>query len=123
MLSEPFFKECIDHVLPFDMRAVGCLRQSPLALDIYVWLTYRMSYLSKRTTIPWLALAGQFGSGYAMNEQGLRDFKRAFLRELKHVLVIYPKAKVSDSANGLVMYPSPPHVAYKSAPIQKGLVF
>ena len=123
MLSEPFFKECIEHVLPFDMRAVRGLRQSPLALDIYVWLTYRMSYLSKRTTIPWVALAGQFGSGYAMTEQGLRDFKRAFLRELKHVLVIYPQAKVSDGVNGLVMYPSPPHVAYKSTPIQKGLGF
>lgn len=123
MLSEPFFKECIEHVLPFDMRAVRGLRQSPLALDIYVWLTYRMSYLSKRTTVPWVALAGQFGSGYAMTEQGLRDFKRAFLRELKHVLVIYPRAKVSDGVNGLVMYPSPPHVAYKSTPIQKGLGF
>lgn len=123
MLSEPFYKECIEHVLPFDMRAVRGLRQSPLALDIYVWLTYRMSYLSKRTTIPWVALAGQFGSGYAMTEQGLRDFKRAFLRELKHVLVIYPQAKVSDGVNGLVMYPSPPHVAYKSTPIQKGLGF
>lgn len=123
MLSEPFFKECIEHVLPFDMRAVRGLRQSPLALDIYVWLTYRMSYLSKRTTIPWVALAGQFGSGYAMTEQGLRDFKRAFLRELKHVLVIYPQAKVSDGVNGLVMYPSPPHVAYKSTPVQKGLGF
>lgn len=123
MLSEPFFKECIEHVLPFDMRAVRGLRQSPLALDIYVWLTYRMSYLSKRTTIPWVALAGQFGSGYAMTEQGLRDFKRAFLRELKHVLVIYPQAKISDSVNGLVLYPSPPHVAYKSTPIQKGLGF
>jgi hypothetical protein len=123
MLSEPFFKECIEHVLPFDMRAVRGLRQSPLALDIYVWLTYRMSYLSKRTTIPWIALAGQFGSGYSMNEQGLRDFKRAFLRELKHVLVIYPKAKVSDGQNGLVMYPSPTHVAYKSTPIQPSLGF
>lgn len=123
MLSEPFFKECIEHVLPFDMRAVRGLRQSPLALDIYVWLTYRMSYLSKRTTIPWVALAGQFGSGYAMTEQGLRDFKRAFLRELKHVLVIYPQAKVSNSPNGLVLYPSPTHVAFKSTPVQKGLGF
>jgi hypothetical protein len=123
MLSEPFFKECIEHVLPFDMRAVRGLRQSPLALDIYIWLTYRMSYLSKRTTIPWIALAGQFGSGYATSEQGLRDFKRAFLRELKHVLVIYPQAKVADGLHGLVMYPSPPHVAYKSTPIQKGLGF
>lgn len=123
MLSEPFFKECIEHALPFDMRAIRVLRQSPLALDIYVWLTYRMSYLSKRTTIPWIAMAGQFGSGYSLNEQGLRDFKRAFLRELNHVLAIYPKAKVADGKHGLIMYPSPTHVALKSTPIQPSLGF
>jgi len=110
-LSEPFYKECIEHTLPFDMRAIKVLRQSPLALDIYIWLTYRMSYLSKRTTIPWVSLAGQFGSGYSLSEQGLRDFKRAFLRELKHVLAIYPAARVSDGKNGLILYPSATHVA------------
>jgi len=110
-LSERFFNECVEHKLPFDMRAIRALRQSPLALDIYVWLTHRMSYLSKRTTIPWISLSGQFGSGYAVTDQGLRDFKRAFLRELKHVQIIYPAARVSDSRNGLVLYPSPTHVS------------
>lgn len=120
-LSEPFFKECIEHPLPVDVRAMRSLGKSPLALDIYVWLSHRMSYLSRRTTIPWVSLAGQFGAGYAMGEQGLRDFKRAFLRELKHVMVIYPKAKVADSPNGLVLYPSPPHVPFSSAPKQRRL--
>lgn len=119
MLSEPFYKECIDHKLPFDMRAIRSLRQSPLALDIYIWMTHRMSYLSKRTTIPWISLAGQFGSSYADNDQGLRDFRRAFLRELKHVLIIYPQAKVSHSENGLVMYPSPTHIAPSSVFVSK----
>jgi len=110
-LSERFFNECVEHKLPFDMRAIRALRQSPLALDIYVWLTHRMSYLSKRTTIPWISLSGQFGAGYAVTDQGLRDFKRAFLRELKHVQIIYPAARVSDSPNGLVLYPSPTHIS------------
>lgn len=123
MLSEAFYQECIDHVLPFDMRAVKALGSSPLAFDIYVWLTYRMSYLSRRTIIPWIALAGQLGSGYAMNDQGLRDFRRAFIRELKHILVVYPQAKVSPSETGLILYPSPPHVAYKTTPTQKRLGF
>lgn len=111
-LSEPFFKECIEHPIPLDMRAMRALGQSPLALDIYVWMTHRMSYLSRRTIIPWISLQGQFGSNYAADEQGMRDFKRAFLRELKQVLVVYPEAKVSDSASGLVMHPSPPHVPF-----------
>lgn len=122
-LSEPFFKECIDHPLPVDMRAMKVLRQSPLALDIYVWLTHRMSYLSKRTTIPWVSLSGQFGAGYALTDQGLRDFKRAFLRELKNVVAIYPEAKLSESRNGLVLYPSPTHVLPDNKPKQPSLPF
>jgi hypothetical protein len=123
-LSEPFFKECIEHPIPLDMRAMRALGQSPLALDIYVWMTHRMSYLSRRTIIPWISLQGQFGSNYAADEQGMRDFKRAFLRELKQVLVVYPEAKVSDSASGLVMHPSPPHVPFdKKKSRQRPLTF
>ncbi|MGU5469266.1 replication protein RepA [Pseudomonas aeruginosa] len=123
MLSQPFFKECLDHPIPVDLRAMRVLRQSPLALDIYVWLTHRMSYLSKRTTIPWVSLSEQFGAGYALTDQGLRDFKRAFLRELKNVIAIYPEAKVSDSRNGLVLYPSPTHVLPDTTPKQPSLPF
>lgn len=122
-LSQPFFKECIEHTLPFDLRAIKGLRQSPLALDIYMWLTHRMSYLSKRTVIPWVALAGQLGADYAPNDQGLRDFRRAFLRELKNVLTIYPKARVEDGKHGLILYPSPTHVAHAKSPVQPSLLF
>lgn len=114
VLSRPFFQECVDHPVPVDLRAMKSLRHSPLALDIYVWLTHRMSYLSKRTLIPWFSLQAQFGSAYATNEQGLRDFKRALLRELKHVLTIYSDAKIATNDNGLVLYPSPTHVPSKA---------
>lgn len=109
-LSEPFFKECVEHPIPLDMRAMRSLGSSPLALDIYVWMTHRMSYLSRMTIIPWISLQAQFGAGYQQNDRGLLDFKRAFLRELKNVLVVYPEANVSDSPAGLVMYPSATHI-------------
>jgi len=101
-LSEPFFKECLDHPLPVDLRAMRVLRQSPLALDIYIWLTHRMSYLSKRTTIPWVSLSGQFGAGYVQTDQGLRDFKRTFLRELKNKRAEYGEEIVSTLSTQLV---------------------
>jgi Plasmid encoded RepA protein len=107
LLSQPFFNEITAHPVPIDLRALRALKRSPLALDIYMWLTYRMFYLSKSTTIPWTALAGQFGSGYAQT----RQFKAAFLQELKKVLVVYPEAKVEDAAHGLMLLPSKPHVA------------
>jgi hypothetical protein len=53
----------------------------------------------------------QFGADYSMEGQGPRDFKRNFLLRLKKVLSIYDTAKVSSVENGLLMKPSPPHVA------------
>ncbi len=122
-LSRPFFQECLDHPVPVNLVAMKALRHSPLALDIYVWLTHRMSYLSKRTVIPWISLSAQFGAAYATNDQGLRDFKRAFLREMKHVITIYTDAKVGTSEYGLVLNPSPTHIPPKAAQSQPTLPF
>ena len=106
-LSEPFFREVTEHPVPIDMRALRALKRSPMALDMYAWLTYRMSYLNKQTEIPWGALAAQFGSDYAR----LRDFKSAFLREMRKVLAVYPAARVTEGHHGLLLKPSRPHIA------------
>lgn len=105
-LSEPFFKEVINHPVPIDLRALKALSRSPLALDIYTWLTYRMSYLQRETTVPWAALEVQFGAGYKRT----RDFKAAFVEHLKSVLAVYWEAKASGTDRGLFLRPSQPHV-------------
>lgn len=105
-LSEPFFRSVIKAPVPVDLDALAQLRGSALRLDIYTWLTYRMSYLQKRTTVPWESLAFQFGGDYAE----IRKFKRDFLRQLAAVRVVYPTVKVEPTAAGLVLRPSPPHV-------------
>ena len=110
-LSEPFFREVTEHPVPIDMRALRALKRSPMALDMYAWLTYRMSYLNKQTEIPWGALAEQFGSDYAR----LRDFKSAFLREMRKVLAVYPAARVTEGHHGLLLKPSRPHIAATQA--------
>jgi hypothetical protein len=109
-LSERFYEEIRTSPVPIDMRAMKALKKSPLALDIYFWLTYRLSYLRQPRVIPWAALQLQFGAGYKADARGRRDFKRAFLRELKKVALIYPKAKVETEEGGLVLKPSSTHV-------------
>jgi hypothetical protein len=79
-LYEDFFREIIERPVPIDMRALKALKRSPLALDIYCWLTYRMFYLRKPTEIPWSSLQLQFGADYPTTGQGLRDFKKNFLK-------------------------------------------
>jgi len=110
-LSEQFFNEVVHRPVPIDMRAIRALKQSPMALDVYTWLTYRVSYLKRPTVIPWAALALQFGSDYAR----LRDFKAALITELKKVLVVYGRVQVEALEDGLLVKPSLTHISRKDA--------
>lgn len=111
-LSNNFFKECVSSPVPIDLRAYKALRGSPLAMDVYTWLTYRMSYVTRRTKpILWEDLMLQFGSSYTTSfDQAVRDFRKAFLKALKMVQVVYPQAAVEIKDNGLVLLPSRPHI-------------
>ncbi len=109
-LSKDFFEEIVDRPVPIDMRALQVLKRSPMALDIYCWLTYRLSYLKKKTEIPWQMLQTQFGAGYPQTLQGQRDFKKNFLKHLRSVLVVYPEAKITEGVYGLILKPSKSHV-------------
>jgi hypothetical protein len=109
-LSENFFNEVIDRPVPIDMRAIRALKKSPMALDIYTWLTYRMSYLKSPTVVSWAGVAMMLGSSYAE----LRDFKKYFLRELRKVMLVYPSANVEVLPDGLCIKPSLTHISKKS---------
>ena len=97
--------------MPIDLRALKALKGSPLALDIYSWLTYRMSYLRRPCLIPWEALQTQFGADYGRP----RDFKRKFLAHLADVLHVYPAVRLSERPAGLLLRPSPTHLPRTSA--------
>jgi hypothetical protein len=119
-LGAEFFNEIIKRPVPVDMLALKLLKRSPMALDIYFWLTYRMSYLQKDTVIPWPLLQMQFGADYATDGQGPRDFKKKFLARLKQVLTVYDTAKVAPVEVGLLLKPSSPHIAKIPVPMLDG---
>ena len=106
VLSQDFFEEITRSAVPVDLRAIRQLQRSPLAIDLYVWLTYRMSYLRKPTVVPWKSLEAQFGADYTRP----RDFRRRVSELLEAVLCTYPTARISLTDIGLRLYPSPPHV-------------
>ena len=105
-LSKDFFEEIVNRPVPIDLRALSALKRSPLSLDIYCWLTYRMSYLNKQTIIPWKVLQAQFGADYKRT----RDFKKKFINKLRVVRAVYPEAKIEDGDTCLILHPSKPHV-------------
>lgn len=105
-LSNGLFQELCSRPVPLDLRALRALR-SPLALDVYAWLTYRSSYLERPTRIPWRCLAEQFGSAYSDCD----NFRRRFVAALRKVLVVYPSARVQPVRGGLLLRPARPHVS------------
>ena len=116
VLNSNFFEECLNNPIPIDLRAYNALRGSPMAMDIYTWLTHRMYSLKKPSyNIPWEALMWQFGTQFVVNKNDptghIREFRRNFVKGLKMVKVIYPKVRVDESEKGLVLYPSPTHIS------------
>lgn len=109
-LGESFFGEVIAHPVPVDMRALKALKSSPMALDLYCWLTYRASYLRKQTMVPWEALRAQFGADFADTASGRQGFRLALTRALAKVAVVYPDARVEAMKPGLLLRPSRSHV-------------
>lgn len=108
VLSEPYFHDLIEHGVPLDYAALVTLRGSALALDIYMWLAYRLHCLeSGELDLSWAVLKGQFGHEYA----NLDDFKQKFRHALTAVRKVYPRAKIEDLTGGLRLKRSPAPVS------------
>ncbi|GAB2559445.1 replication protein RepA [Nocardia heshunensis] len=113
-LSAEFFKEVIAHPVPVDMKVLNALQSSPMAMDIYIWLTYRVFKLEDPVRISWPLLMLQFGTSLADTKQGRHQFRRDFKKHLDAVKTFYPDLNVTvDDQTGLTLYPSPTHVLKK----------
>lgn len=106
-LDEGFFQSLIDHPLPVREAAIREIGQRSMAIDVYVWLAYRLHRLSRSTPVTWNALHAQFGAGF----QRLRRFKESFREPLALALAAYPEANVdANDETGLCLHPSRPPV-------------
>ncbi len=115
VLTEEFYRAITDRPVPMNIEALKAIKGSALALDIYCWLVYRLSYLKQSTTIPWELLQLQFGSEYAATRSGRYAFKKDFQEQLREVITMYPMAKITaDQRQGITLYPSPMAIARRS---------
>lgn len=112
-LSQPFFDLITERPVPVDMDVLRLVKKSPMALDIYCWATYRVSYLSSTTVVPWRGLMMQLGAGYPDTPQGHRDFKKKFIAALTKVHAAWPELRVQVTHTGLMLRPCTPHVRRK----------
>jgi replication initiator protein len=102
VLDEVFYESLIRHPLPVREAAIRALSGRSMAIDLYVWLAYRLHHLGQPTRVPWPALYRQFGAGFAQPRQF-----RAHAREaLALALSAYPEAKVRVEEDAVTLMPS-----------------
>lgn len=111
--SQEYYETLKGHAVPIDLRAFMSLKGSALAMDIYTMLAQRLHRISGRPLIlHWANLRDQFGQEYK-GKNAEKDFKDAFLLQLKKVLAVYPQAKVKQVTGGLMLLASPPPIPFK----------
>ncbi len=108
-LSEKFYESLQHFSVPLDPRALAALKDSALAMDVYMWLAHRMCRIRQVSGqyLPWAKLREQFGQEYAE----IRNFKKKFVPALQRVLAVYPSARIDRVYDGLRLYPSLPPIA------------
>jgi hypothetical protein len=107
-LGEEFFAAIIAAPVPVDMRVLRAIKRSPLALDLYAWVTYRVFQVNKKGAafVPWAGLQKQMGGEYKSVDEFARNAKKAFRR----IRTVYPRLNLKYRKGGLVLEPSPTSV-------------
>ena len=105
-LDDGFWQSLKTHPVPVREEAIKAIGARSLAIDVYIWLAYRLHALSKPTTVTWVALHSQFGAGFKL----VRQFKPRFLESLKLALAVYPEACVDVCEGGIKLHPSAPAI-------------
>ncbi len=110
LLSKNFFDVIKSSSLPIDLRVIKAMR-SPLAIDIYIWLTWRNKIIiNKEINISWENLKSQFGANYHNSSKGLSNFKIEFIKKLKDVCLLYSEVCIKIFKFGLKLKLSPTHI-------------
>jgi hypothetical protein len=111
-LSPAYYEGLRRHPVLIDREAIQRIRNSPVALDIYLWLSYRLPAIEKDTPISWSALHKQFGHGIGVP----RFFKRPFAENLELARGVYPAANFVLTPTGIILRPSPPPLPQRALP-------
>ena len=112
-LSEAFFNEIVSHPVPLDMNTLKALKRSPLGLDLYLWLTYRIFALTTPHRLTWRQLYRQFGANpaRASDKRTVQNFRSRTVYELKKIKLAWPDLNYSTAPGVLILLPSRPTIA------------
>ncbi len=112
-IGDYFFDAITQSAVPIDMRVVKELKKSPLALDLYSFLTFKSFVASssgRDQTIKWIWLKTQIGCEYSR----IYDFIIKSKETLKKIKCLYGRLKIEETSDGIkVLSSSSPSVRSK----------
>lgn len=119
-LSERFYNEVLASPVPIDMRRLKLFKGSPMAIDLYCWLTYRNYTLCEKKQpqlfVAWSMLQQSFGGGSEHGPKFAQSFKQAYER----VCEMGYAPRVEFDRRGVMLYQSAPDVPSKSQRLLEG---
>lgn len=112
-LSDKFYEAIISSPVPINMCILKALKRSPLALDLYTWVSYT-AYQTQKTghfrSISWKLLHKQFGSEY----NDVKNFSKKVLEALLKIKIFYPGLSFERTRGGINILPSNPSIRIRS---------
>jgi hypothetical protein len=93
-LGQNFLHCILHHGVPLDELVLRHLYPKVLAIDIYIWATYKAFEMrksfDKTVSIPWDKIKVQFGGSYKDDYEGVRIFRRRVLEACNDVKRVFP---------------------------------
>lgn len=104
-LGELFYAALTSAPVPVDMRALRALKRSPLALDLYAWLTFQ-AFRAHTSRLPrfetWTQLHGHMGGEYA----DIDNFRKKVKAAMAKIRTVYPGLRLSRRPGGIEVLPA-----------------
>ena len=111
-IGEALYEEILRYPVPLDLHTLRAMGRSPLGLDLFMWLTYRLFTLRAPLRLRWQQLYRQFGAHPAQTDKvTLDNFRKKVLRELRKLQAAWPELKYGTPRGCLELHPTPSQIA------------
>ena len=107
-LTHNTYDRFLNDAIPIPTVRLREVANNAMAIDILVYLSYRLPILSRDDTaiLTWRDLMAQFGTGSA--GEFASKFKDTFHQSIRRAIEAYPEARIEITSEGLVMRYSDP---------------
>jgi hypothetical protein len=104
-INHHFFNEIMRNAVPLDLRVLETLKNSPLGLDLYMFIVWRTFKINEPVYISWESVHQQLGTQHCE----LKEFTRECKKHIRRILAINPTLQIKFLRGRLCLFPAHPN--------------